>query len=133
MQRAVYELDAAALHTNIRARTFWGGGASAHVGPQERSDRHNPASSGAGFVATQKRAGDAKATLCPSWRRDREVESPMSLLTWTVSDSGVHHATSGAGATAFPGRMVECRGLWPAGTAAAVRLLRVRTSRARRR
>ena len=33
--------------------------------------------------------------------------------------------TSGAGATAFPGRMVECRGLWPAGTAAAVRLLRV--------
>ena len=28
--------------------------------------------------------------------------------------------TSGEGATALPGRMVECRGLWPAGTAAAV-------------
>ena len=27
--------------------------------------------------------------------------------------------TSGEGATVLPGRMVECRGLWPAGTAAA--------------
>ena len=57
----------------------------------------------------------------------------MSLLTWTVSDGGVHHADFGEGATALPGRMVECRGLWPAGTAAAVSLPRVRTSRARRR
>ena len=33
----------------------------------------------------------------------------MSLLTWTVSDGGVHHADFGRGATALPGRMVECR------------------------
>jgi hypothetical protein len=38
------------------------------IGPQERSDSHNPASSGAGFVATQKRTADDRATLCPSWR-----------------------------------------------------------------
>jgi hypothetical protein len=38
----------------------------------------------------------------------------MSLLTWTVSDGGVHHADFGRGRYALPGRMVDCRGFWPA-------------------
>ena len=53
---------------------------------------------GRGFVATQKRAGDARATLRPSWRSETERgRARMSLLTWTVSDGGVHHADFGGG------------------------------------
>ena len=46
VQRAVYELDAAALHTKHSREPSGLGGASAHVGPQESSDSHDPASSG---------------------------------------------------------------------------------------
>ena len=56
---------------NIRARTFW-----AAVLPLMLAARAfrqaQPGILGAGFVATQKRAGDARATLCPSWRSETE-------------------------------------------------------------
>ena len=68
VQRAVYELDAAALHTKHPRENLLGRRCFHSCWPHERSDRHNPASSGVGFVATQKRAGDARATLCPSWQ-----------------------------------------------------------------
>ena len=98
MQRAVYELDAAALHTKHPRENLLGRRCFHSCWPHERSDRRNPASSGVGFVATQKRAGDARATLRPSWRSETERgRARMSLLTWTVSDGGVHHADFGGG------------------------------------
>ena len=115
---------------NIRARTFWGGGASTHVGRTSVPTGTTRHPRGRGFVATQKRAGDARATLRPSWRSETERgRARMSLLTWTVSDGGVHHADFGGGRYSVArthGRVPRFVARWHRSR---VRLPRVRTSR----
>src|SRR3954462_14649707 len=78
-------------------------------------------------IAAPSAPPEPRAVASDSVRR-REVEGRMSVLTWTVSESGGHYADLGRGRIASRGRMVRCRGLWRAGTAPAVHLLRVRTS-----
>ena len=92
---------------NIRARTFWGGGASTHVGRTSVPTGTTRHPRGRGFVAAQKRAGDARAA--PLLRsRQRELESPhepadVDGQRWWRPP----RRPSGAGATALPGCMVE--------------------------
>jgi hypothetical protein len=57
----------------------------------------------------------------------------MSVLTWTVGDSGGHYADFGRGRYSVARTHGRVPRLWRAGTAAVVHLLRARTSRARRR
>jgi hypothetical protein len=98
MQRAVYELDAAALHTKHPRENLLGRRCFHSCWPHERSDRHNPASSGvAGSSRRRRGLGTLEPPCAPPGGARQRGRARMSLLTWTVSDGGVHHADFGGG------------------------------------